>query len=188
MSLLRNLRGRGARSRLVFIVIIAIWPLIFGGGFSLSVMTTAALYAMIAMSLGLLLGQAGLISLGQAAFAGIGAFTAGILTMSFDQAPWVGVIAGTIAATVVALIIGRPILKLKGYFLALATLGLGEIFVVIVRQHKHFFDGTVGIVSLPPLQHRGTIFRLTRSPVLPGVVRGLRAPARHRARASLSGG
>ena len=149
MSPLRNLRGRGARSRLVFIVFIAIWPLIFGGGFSLSVMTTAALYAMIAMGLGLLLGQAGQISLGQAAFAGIGAFTAGILTKSFDQPPWVGVIAGTIAATVVALIIGRPILKLKGYFLALATLGLGEIFVVIVRQHKHFFDGTVGIVSLP---------------------------------------
>ena len=70
MSLLRALSGRGARSRLVFIVIIAIWPLIFGGGFSLSVMTTAALYAMIAMSLGLLLGQAGQISLGQAAFCG----------------------------------------------------------------------------------------------------------------------
>ena len=149
MSLLRNLRGRGARSRLVFIVVIAIWPLIFGGGFSLSVMTTAALYAMIAMGLGLLLGQSGQISLGQAAFAGIGAFTAGVLTKSFDQAPWVGVIAGTIAATVVALIISRPILKLKGYFLALATLGLGEIFVAVVRQHKHFFDGTVGIVSLP---------------------------------------
>ena len=149
MSLLRNLGGRGARSRLVFIVIIAIWPLIFGGGFSLSVMTTAALYAMIAMGLGLLLGQAGQISLGQAAFAGIGAFAAGVLTNSFDQPPWVGVIAGTIAATVVALIIGRPILKLKGYFLALATLGLGEIFVAVVRQHKHFFDGTVGIVSLP---------------------------------------
>jgi ABC-type branched-subunit amino acid transport system ATPase component/ABC-type branched-subunit amino acid transport system permease subunit len=149
MSLLRNLRGRGARSRLVFIVVIAIWPLIFGGGFSLSVMTTAALYAMIAMGLGLLLGQSGQISLGQAAFAGIGAFTAGVLTKSFDQAPWVGVIAGTFAATVVALIISRPILKLKGYFLALATLGLGEIFVAVVRQHKHFFDGTVGIVSLP---------------------------------------
>ena len=149
MRLLPNLRGRGARSRLIFIVIIAIWPLIFGGGFSLSVMTTAALYALIAMGLGLLLGQAGQISLGQAAFAGIGAFTAGILTKSFDQPPWVGVIAGTIAATIVALIISRPILKLKGYFLALATLGLGEIFVVIVRQHKHFFDGTVGIVSIP---------------------------------------
>ena len=112
-------------------------------------MNTAAIYALIAMGLGLLLGQAGQISLGQAAFAGIGAFTAGILTKSFDQPPLVGLIAGTFAATVVALIISRPILKLKGYFLALATLGLGEIFVVIVRQHKHFFDGTVGIVALP---------------------------------------
>ena len=83
MSPLRNLRGRGARSRLVFIVFIAIWPLIFGGGFSLSVMTTAALYAIVSMGLGLLLGQAGQISLGQAAFFGIGAFTAALLSHSF---------------------------------------------------------------------------------------------------------
>ena len=130
-------------------MIIAIWPFIFGGGFSLSVMTTAALYAIVSMGLGLLLGQAGQISLGQGAFFGIGAFTAALLSHSFGVAPWIGVIAGTALATVVALVLGRPILKLKGYFLALATLGLGEIFVVIVRQHKHYFDGTIGIVALP---------------------------------------
>jgi branched-chain amino acid transport system permease protein len=149
MTPLRWFSGKGARARLVLVVIIAIWPLIFGSGFSLSVMTTAALYAVVAMGLGLLLGQAGQISLGQAAFFGIGAFTAALLSHSFGVAPWIGVIAGTALATVVALVLGRPILKLKGYFLALATLGLGEIFVVIVRQHKHYFDGTIGIVALP---------------------------------------
>ncbi len=149
MSPLQWLSGRGARVRLVFVVIIAAWPLIFGSGFSLSVMTSAALFAIVSLGLGLLLGQAGQISLGQAAFFGIGAFTAALLSHSLGVAPWIGVIAGTALATVVALVLGRPILKLKGYYLALATLGLGEIFVVIVRQHKHFFDGTIGIVALP---------------------------------------
>ena len=149
MKLLRRPNSRGARVRLVFVVIIALWPLIFGSGFSLSVMTTAAMYAMAAMGLGLLLGQAGQISLGQAAFFGISAFTAAVLTHSFGMAPWVGAIAGTVLSALVALVIGRPILKLKGYILALATLGLGEIFVVIVRQHKHFFDGNIGVVALP---------------------------------------
>jgi ABC-type branched-subunit amino acid transport system ATPase component/ABC-type branched-subunit amino acid transport system permease subunit len=154
----RSLLGKTNAARLLFVVAIAVWPLVFGGGFALSVMSTAGLSAMVAMGLGLLLGQAGQISLGQAAFFGIGAFTAAVLNKSFGMPPWVGVIAGTALASVVAVIVGRPILKLKGYFLALATLGLGEIFVVIVRQHKHWFDGNVGVVALPHFSIGGWSF------------------------------
>ncbi|OFW56432.1 MAG: hypothetical protein A2133_11395 [Actinobacteria bacterium RBG_16_64_13] len=155
--------GGASTVRLLFIVAIAVWPFIFGGGFALTVMSTAGLYAMVAMGLGLLLGQAGQISLGQAAFFGIGAFTAAVLSKSFGLPPLVGVIAGTALASVVALLIGRPILKLKGYFLALATLGLGEIFVVIARQHKHWFNGQVGVVSLPDFSIGGWNFASYRS-------------------------
>ena len=154
---------RGTIGRVLLVVLLAAWPFVFGGGFALTVMSTAGVYAIVALGLGLLLGQAGQISLGQAAFFGIGAFAAAVLCVNYGLAPWVAVIAATALSSFVALVIGRPILKLRGYFLALATLGLGEIFVVVVRQHRHWFDGNVGVVSIPKFSIGGWTFASYRS-------------------------
>jgi hypothetical protein len=96
-------------------------------------MVLAGIYAILALGLSLFLGYAGQISLGHAAFFGIGAYTTAILTTHYAF-PTVGALwASALAAAVFAYLIGKPILKLKGYFLALATLGFGEIFLVIVK-------------------------------------------------------
>lgn len=149
MRLPAALTSRRFLVRAAFIGAILLWPVIGSSGFTLSVMTLAGVYAMMSLGLGLLLGQAGQISLGHAAFFGIGAFTAGVLTTEFAWPPVPALLAGAFLAGFVAYVVGRPILKLKSYFLALATLGLGEIFVVIAHQNKIFFDGGIGVVGVP---------------------------------------
>ena len=155
--------ARGTIGRVLLVLVVAVWPFLFGGGFALTVMSTAGVYAIVSLGLGLLLGQAGQISLGQAAFFGVGAFAAAVLSVNYGLAPWAAVVAATALSSIVALVVGRPMLKLKGYFLALATLGLGEIFVVVVRQHRQWFDGNVGVVSIPKFSVGGWTFASYRS-------------------------
>jgi branched-chain amino acid transport system permease protein len=109
----------------------------------------AGIYAILALGLSLFMGYAGQISLGHAAFFGIGAYTTAILTARHGFPPSVALLASAFSASAVAYLIGRPILKLKGYFLALATLGFGEIFLVIVREATHLTGGVIGIFGIP---------------------------------------
>ncbi len=121
-------------------------------------MVLAGIYAILALGLSLFLGYAGQISLGHAAFFGIGAYTTAILTTRFSV-PTLGAFwAAAAAAAAAAYLIGRPILKLKGYFLALATLGFGEIFLVIVRESRSFTGGVIGIFGIPWFSLAGFTF------------------------------
>ena len=99
-------------------------------------MSQAGLYAIVTMAVGLVLGQAGQLSFGHSAFYGIGAYTCGLLILKFHVNTFAAWVAGAAAAGVVALIIGRPVLKLKYFYLALATMGLGQIFLAIVFEWK----------------------------------------------------
>jgi len=131
-------------------------PVIWPG--SLFLMGLAGIYAIVALGLSLFLGYAGQISLGHAAFFGIGAYTTAILTTRYGV-PSVGAFgASAVAATALAYIIGKPILKLKGYFLALATLGFGEIFLVIVREARGLTGGVSGIFGVPWFSAAGFTF------------------------------
>jgi branched-chain amino acid transport system permease protein len=121
-------------------------------------MVLAGIYAILALGLSLFLGYAGQISLGHAAFFGIGAYTTAILTTRYAF-PAVGALwASALVAAAFAYLIGKPILKLKGYFLALATLGFGEIFLVIVRESRSLTGGVSGIFNIPWFSVAGFIF------------------------------
>ncbi len=132
--------GWATVAKVVMIVILLVWPLIYGrfsgSSYALNVMTQAGLYAILTISVGLVLGQAGQLSFGHSAFYGIGAYTCGLLILKFDVPTFAAWVAGAAAAGVVALIIGRPVLKLKYFYLALATIGLGQIFLAIVYEWK----------------------------------------------------
>ncbi len=138
--------------RVAFVLVMLVWPILLNSAFALSVMSMAGLYATMALGLGLLLGQAGQISLGHAAFFGIGAYTSAILTTKLNVPPILAIVVGAALAGLFAYIVGRPILRLKSYFLALATMGLGEIFVVFARESKSLTGGQVGIVGIPYFQ------------------------------------
>jgi branched-chain amino acid transport system permease protein len=112
-------------------------------------MVLAGIYATLALGLSLFMGYAGQISLGHAAFFGIGAYTTAILTTRFAISTFLAFWASALSATMIAYLIGKPILKLKGYFLALATLGFGEIFLVIVRESTNLTGGVIGIFGIP---------------------------------------
>jgi branched-chain amino acid transport system permease protein len=121
-------------------------------------MVLVGIYAILALGLNLFLGYAGQISLGHAAFFGIGAYTTAILTTRYAFPPVGAFFASALVAAVFAYLIGKPILKLKGYFLALATLGFGEIFLVIVKEARSLTGGVSGIFNIPWFSVAGFIF------------------------------
>jgi len=112
-------------------------------------MVLSGINAILALGLSIFLGYAGQISLGHAAFFGMGAYTTAILTTRYGLPTFVAFWASAGVAALIAYFIGRPILKLKGYFLALATLGFGEIFLVIVRESQSLTGGVIGIFGIP---------------------------------------
>ncbi len=134
---------------LCYLAAICLAPLIFSDSHFHHLMVLAGIYAILALGLSLFMGYAGQISLGHAAFFGIGAYTTAILTTRYALPSFLAFWASALSAAVIAYFVGRPILKLKGYFLALATLGFGEIFLVIVRESTDLTGGVIGIFGVP---------------------------------------
>ncbi len=137
------------KKELFYLGAICLAPLIWSDPHFHHLMALAGIYGILALGLSLFMGYAGQISLGHAAFFGIGAYTTAILTARQGFPPVVALCASALSASAVAYLIGRPILKLKGYFLALATLGFGEIFLVVVRESTDLTGGVIGVFGIP---------------------------------------
>jgi branched-chain amino acid transport system ATP-binding protein/branched-chain amino acid transport system permease protein len=125
----------GTILKVLLIVFVLVFPLLASKAHT-NIMSQAGLYAILTLAVGLVLGQAGQLSFGHSAFYGIGAYTCGLLVLKFHVPTLAAWAAGAAAAGVVALIIGRPVLRLKYFYLALATIGLGQIFLAIVFEWK----------------------------------------------------
>lgn len=131
-------------------VVWAALPWALSGWLSLSIPIFIALHALVAVGLTVLTGHAGQVSMGQAAFYGLGAYVSGILTVRAGVDPWVAMLAAVAAAVATAYAIGLPILQLRGHYLALATLGLNIIFEVLFRQLA-ITGGANGLPGIPAL-------------------------------------
>lgn len=140
---------------LVFAVIVMTIPGYLTNSYYLSVLSFGATRFMMAIGISLLLGQAGQISLGQAAFVGIGAYGSAILTTKAGFDPWSALIVSAILAALIAGLVGIPTLKLKGYYLAMATLGINEIIYILLVQLKPLTNGTDGLTGIPGLHIGG---------------------------------
>jgi branched-chain amino acid transport system permease protein len=103
----------------------------------------------ITIGLSLLMGYAGQISLGQAAFYGIGAYTTGILTTRFGMPIILSLPLSILMTVTVAFVVGIPTLRLKGHYLAMATLGLGEIVHIVFNELIPLTGGPSGFGSIP---------------------------------------
>nr|CRH04346.1 Putative ABC-type branched-chain amino acid transport system [Candidatus Magnetococcus massalia] len=114
-----------------------------------------AFHAIAAVGLNLLIGYAGQISLGHAAFLGIGAYSSGLLTTNMGWNPWLAMLMGALLSLLVAFAIARPILKLKGHYLAMATLGFGIIINILMVQPVEITGGPDGLSSIPALSFFG---------------------------------
>jgi len=136
-------------------VVVMTIPAYLGDTYYLSILAFMATRLMMALGLSLLLGQAGQISLGQAAFVGIGAYGAAILTTKVGLDPWSSMILAAFISAAIAGLVGMPTLRLSGYYLAMATLGVNEIVYILLVQLKSLTNGTDGITGIPTLSVGG---------------------------------
>ncbi|KAA0259572.1 branched-chain amino acid ABC transporter permease [Deferribacter autotrophicus] len=131
------------------IILIIVLGLTVKNDYYLSLITYIMINAVLASGLNILLGYAGIISLCQAAFFGIGAYLSGILTVHYSFSPLLTVLIGIVATFFVAFIIGYPALKLHGHYLAMATLGFGMIIYIFANELDMFTGGPSGLVGIP---------------------------------------
>jgi branched-chain amino acid transport system permease protein len=121
-----------------------------------SVINFIGINALLALSLNVTLG-AGMLSLGNAAFAGLGGYTAGILTLHFKMPYVVSLCGGALAAGLVGLALGLPVLRLRGVFLAMATLAFGEV-VRIAAVNLNITGGAEGLTGIPNVTRTWMIY------------------------------
>lgn len=122
------------------------------------IMVFAGIYCLITIGLSLLMGYAGQISLGHAAFYGIGAYVSAILTVQYGLNSWVCMCIGMAVTAAVALLVGAPSLKLKGHYLAMATLAFGIIVFIIFNEETEWTGGPDGMAGIPGLSLLGFDF------------------------------
>lgn len=130
-------------------VIVLLTPLFLDGGYLLNVLVFVGINTILAVGLNLLLGYAGQISMGHAAFFGLGAYISGVSTTTYGLNPWAAMLLAAVAVGLVAFAIGFPILKLKGHYLAMATLGFGIIVYIMFNETVDLTGGPSGLSSIP---------------------------------------
>jgi branched-chain amino acid transport system permease protein len=128
--------------------VILLLPLALANNYWYEVAILIGINAIVCVGLNLLIGYAGQISLGHAGFFGLGAYGSAILTARYGWPPPAALVATTAGVALLALVVGRPILKLKGHYLAMATLGLGVIISIVVVTEDRFTGGPDGM-SVP---------------------------------------
>ena len=121
------------------------------GGYLVTVMSFALIYAIFVTGLNVFMGYAGQVSFGQNAFAAISGYTSAVLTTTYGMEPLVGMAIGISGALAFALLIGYPTLRLKGHYLAMATLAVGLIVYEVAVHWQSVTQGYMGISGIPPL-------------------------------------
>ncbi len=143
---------------IILVIIVLLAPTLVHEGYLLNVMVFVGIHTILALALNLLLGYAGQISLGQAGFFGLGAYISAILTATHGINPWLAMLAAAVTVTLLAFVVGFPILKLKGHYLAMATLGLGIIIYIIFNEALDQTGGPSGLSGIPNLSIFGFKF------------------------------
>ncbi|TQM13354.1 branched-chain amino acid ABC transporter permease [Pseudonocardia kunmingensis] len=110
---------------------------------------TIAIYALIALSVGLSWGQAGILSIAQAAFAAMGAYATSIVTIRWDLSPYLGLLLAIVVPAAVAYPLARVVTRLAALSLSIATFAFGEIFYTAVRQGGDLTGGYIGLSGAP---------------------------------------
>ena len=143
---------------LIFAVAALSAPFFLKGNYLLNVLVFVGINTMLALGLNLLLGYAGQISLGHAAFFGMGAYISGIITSRYPMEPFLVIMLAALCVGALAFVIGFPILKLKGHYLAMATLGFGIIMYIIFNETVDWTGGPSGLSGIPNLRIGSLIF------------------------------
>ena len=155
---LSALRGKWKTVALAALVVVLALIPFMGNAYYTSVLIIIGLHAMVTVGLCLLIGYTGQVSLGHAAFYGLGAYISAILSRTYHVNPWLAMFIAVVATTGFAFAIGFPIFRLRGNYLAMATLGLGLIVYILFREMAFLTGGPSGLPGVPDLSVGGFAF------------------------------
>jgi branched-chain amino acid transport system permease protein len=144
---------------IAFGVFLLILPQKFSS-YEVTIMTTALMYVVLGLGLNIVVGVAGLLDLGYVAFYAVGAYAYALLNMHFGLGFWTVLPIGGLLAMLFGILLGFPVLRLRGDYLAIVTLGFGEIIRLILENWNDFSQGPSGISSID----RPALFNVQLSP------------------------
>ncbi len=129
-------------------VFVVMFPFVFSM-YQTNIMTTALIYVVVGLGLNIVVGLAGLLDLGYVAFYLVGAYTYALLNLHFGLGFWTVLPIGGLFAFLFGIILGFPVLRLRGDYLAIVTLGFGEIIRLVMENWNAFSFGPSGIANIP---------------------------------------
>jgi branched-chain amino acid transport system permease protein len=136
-------------ARIIILAIVIILPIVYPQKYVVHILSLAMIFAIAALALQLLLGFTGLLSIGQAAFLGIGAYTSAIITTTYKVPFELGFIAAGLIAGIASLTL-VPITRLRGVYLAVATLGFTIIVHLVLLNEEWLTGGSFGMTNITP--------------------------------------
>ncbi len=139
----------------IFAILILLFPLVVSTSFYHTQATFAGIYVIVAVGLGLLMGYAGQISLGQAAFYGVGAYTTAVLSTTFGLSPWISLLFSLLVPAILAFVLGFTMARLTGFYLAMATLAFGIIVHSVLIEWRGVTKGATGLYGIPQINFFG---------------------------------
>lgn len=151
LSLVQRLLNE-KRFALPGILLLGVFTLCFPHIFSMyqtNIMISALIYVMLGLGLNIVIGLAGLLDLGYVAFFAVGAYSYALLNLHYGVTFWIALPLGGILAAVFGIILGYPVLRLRGDYLAIVTLGFGEIIRLVLENWNDFSSGPSGIANIP---------------------------------------
>jgi len=127
---------------------ISAFPFLFSM-YQTTIMSTALIYVMLGLGLNIVIGLAGLLDLGYVAFYAVGAYSYALLNYHFGITFWIALPIGGILGAIFGILLGYPVLRLRGDYLAIVTLGFGEIIRLVLENWNDFSFGPSGIANIP---------------------------------------
>jgi branched-chain amino acid transport system permease protein len=132
----------------VLLILVALFPFITSM-YQTNIMSTALMYVMLGLGLNIVVGLGGLLHLGYVAFYAVGAYTYALLNHHFGVNFWIALPMGGLASLMFGLLLGVPVLRLRGDYLAIVTLAFGEIIRIVLENWNQFSFGPSGIANIP---------------------------------------
>ncbi len=134
------------------IIVLGAFTLLFPHIFSMyqtNIMISALIYVMLGLGLNIVIGLAGLLDLGYVAFFAVGAYSYALLNLHYGLVFWIALPLGGLLAALFGILLGYPVLRLRGDYLAIVTLGFGEIIRLVLENWNEFSFGPSGISNIP---------------------------------------
>jgi branched-chain amino acid transport system permease protein len=134
---------------LTIILFLIVAPMVFANSYFFDTINIIGIYAIAVIGLNLVLGFAGLFSMGHAAFFGLGSYISALISINYGLNPFLSVLISCILVGIISYIIAIPLLRLKGYFLALGTLSISVISQSLINGANNLTGGPRGMAGIP---------------------------------------